>query len=79
MGYCVCTGALVQSGSSLGKGGNGCIVNVGDKARAVIEELVTAWVIALKVLFPEWYAVRPLGVLQYLQLWTLVTIMRSVT
>ena len=79
----VCTGALFQSGiwnqSSLGKGGNSCIVDVGDKARAVIEKLVTAWVIALKVLFPEWYAIWPLGVLQYLQLWTLVTIMRSVT
>lgn len=48
---------------SLGEGANGCVVDVGDKAGAVIEELVAAGVVALEVLFPEWHSVWPLWVL----------------
>ena len=47
-----------------------CIINMGDKARAVIEELVTAGVIALEVLFPKRYAVRPLRIFQNLHVVT---------
>ena len=39
---------------SLGESSYSCIVNVLDKAWAIIEELVSARIIALEVLFPEW-------------------------
>ena len=56
--------ALTGSKRSLGESSDSCIVNVLDKTRAIIEELVGARVIALEVLFPKRQAVRPLRVLQ---------------
>lgn len=52
------------AGHSLCKRSYCRIINVGHKARAVIEKLVAAGIIALEILFPERYAVRPLWVLK---------------
>ena len=54
---------LTGSERLLGESSYSCVVNVLDKARAIIEELIGARIVALEVLFSERQAVRPLRVL----------------
>ena len=63
VGHHAAAESATGSERSLGESSYSCIINVLDKARAIIEELVGARIIALEVLFPERQAVRPLRVL----------------